>query len=530
MQDTLALAASIAAMDHRALTRLAMARSIVAPASVNDPLGFALELLRPDSIAKALQPLHRDDLRALLAAADSEGGEDRGTLRKLADAGLVGIDAQAGGFVALPEVTRIVAGLDLSSSEAGDKQPSALPDTSSWFAPAITSVRRTAELLRAAAWRPVPVGRKGQPTSLAVRKLAEHVHADAAVVEHLLAVMKHAGLVTETLGYDSHAQLSVTAHAHDWLALDYPKRWLELAAATIAVLDEPLLRGVGETGGSLALAMTRVPLNYPLLPDPQLEQLGQLVHTAEDLGLTVVGQLTPVALALLDGDTSRALELARHAMPDPVPGVYVQPDLSVIVPGPLLPSDEAALSAIATTEQLGPAASMRLSPASLTRAVRAGLSPDTIRQLLERLSLTGIPQPLDYMLDDLVRVSAGGEHALSAQHTHATGHESATAPAAGPGTPSEAARGALSEMLAAMVDRVHTAAHQTEGDGDLTRRLELAIRDKHQVQVTAVAGADERVFTLLPVSLQGGRLRATDQRAGVERTIPVSAIVAVDAA
>lgn len=522
MQDTLALAASIAAMDHRALTRLAMARSIVAPASVNDPLGFALELLRPDSIAKALQSLHRDDLRALLAVADSEGVEDRGTLRKLADAGLVGIDTQTGCFVALPEVTRIVAGLDLSSNEAGDQQPSASPDTSSWFAPAITSVRRTAELLRAAAWRPVPVGRRGQPTSLAVRKLAEHVHTDAAVVEHLLAVMKHAGLVTETLGYDSNAQLSMTGHAHDWLDLDYPKRWLELAAATIALLDEPLLRGIDETGGSLAMAMTRVPLNYPLLPDAQLEQLGQVVHTAEDLGLTVAGQLTPVTLALLDGDTSRALELSRHAMPDPVPGVYVQPDLSVIVPGPLLPSDEAALSAIATTEQLGPAASMRLSTASLTRAVRSGLSPDSIRQLLERLSVTGIPQPLDYLLDDLARVHPGSTKSGEPRHT--------PEPAGEPVTPTHASGEALGEILAAMVDRVHTAAHQTEGDGNLTRRLELAIRDKHQVQVTAVSGADERVFTLLPVSLQGGRLRATDQRAGVERTIPVNAIVAVDAA
>jgi hypothetical protein len=47
------------------------------------------------------------------------------------------------------------------------------------------------------------------------------------------------------------------------------------------------------------------------------------------------------------------------------------------------------------------------------------------------------------------------------------------------------------------------------------------------VRVTAVAGGDEREFTLLPVSLKGGRLRATDQLAGVERTLPVSAITAV---
>ena len=65
------------------------------------------------------------------------------------------------------------------------------------------------------------------------------------------------------------------------------------------------------------------------------------------------------------------------------------------------------------------------------------------------------------------------------------------------------------------------------GEGDLTRRLELAIRDRSPVRVTAVAGKDEREFTLLPVSLKGGRLRATDQQAGVERTLPVSAITAV---
>jgi len=69
----------------------------------------------------------------------------------------------------------------------------------------------------------------------------------------------------------------------------------------------------------------------------------------------------------------------------------------------------------------------------------------------------------------------------------------------------------------------------SSGDGGLSRRLELAIRHRRPVQVTAVAGAHEHVFTLLPLSLRGGRLRATDQQAGVERTLPVSAITAVEA-
>jgi len=83
------------------------------------------------------------------------------------------------------------------------------------------------------------------------------------------------------------------------------------------------------------------------------------------------------------------------------------------------------------------------------------------------------------------------------------------------------------DELQAMIERVLAASAEGSGEGDLTRRLELAIRDRSPVRVTAVAGGDEREFTLLPVSLKGGRLRATDQLAGVERTLPVSAITAV---
>ena len=206
----------------------------------------------------------------------------------------------------------------------------------------------------------------------------------------------------------------------------------------------------------------------------------------------------------------------------------MQPDLSLIVPGPLPPEDEAALSAIVEIEQLGPAASLRLSTASLARAARRGSEPAAVRALLERLSLTGIPQPLEYLLRDLERKLAmqpqptGAQYAASrAPHTApvASGPDPRTAPQSGQATADE---------LAALLDRVLAAA--ASADGDLTRRLKLAIRDRSAVHVTAVAGADERVFTLLPVSLQGGRLRATDQQAGVERTLPISAITAVIAA
>ncbi|MGD9606701.1 MAG: hypothetical protein AB7V10_04370, partial [Leucobacter sp.] len=85
------------------------------------------------------------------------------------------------------------------------------------------------------------------------------------------------------------------------------------------------------------------------------------------------------------------------------------------------------------------------------------------------------------------------------------------------------------DELDRLAERVHAAAQQHSTAGDLTRQLELAIRERTPVRVTAV-GPDERTFVLLPVSLAGGRLRATDQAAGVERTLPLRAITAVEAA
>ncbi|MBN9613285.1 MAG: hypothetical protein J0H64_07475, partial [Actinobacteria bacterium] len=56
-----------------------------------------------------------------------------------------------------------------------------------------------------------------------------------------------------------------------------------------------------------------------------------------------------------------------------------------------------------------------------------------------------------------------------------------------------------------------------------------SIRHRSPVRVTA-AGPEERTFVLMPLSLASGRLRAADEAAGVERTLPISAIISVEAA
>lgn len=559
MSGTLSLAASIASMDRAGLERLVTGRRVLSPASVQEPLGLAIELLRPESIARALQGAHRDHLLALSALATGTADDqhdpspllDAGAhLIDLAARGLVGLDIGTGRLVSLPEIEAQLPALDgaerARTGSSPDESSSAPADTSSWFGPALTSVRRAAELLRSIAERPVRLGRKGRPAMIGVRELAETLHCDTDHTDRLLDVLRAGGLLISYHDVSGTDRLFASATAGEWLALDYPDRWLALAQATLSGFDPRLRRSLTDSGGDLRLLVEQVPHDYPLLPETEREAFSRLAETAEDLGLTVGGRLSSAAIALFDREPAEARRIAAQQIPDIAPGVYLQPDLSLIVPGPLAPADEALLSTITEAEHLGPAASLRLSTSTLARAVRRGLTPDEIREFLQRLSLTGIPQPLEYLLRDLERKLGEGLDRAEGHWNHdrmrmfddrtdlgrtdgidrtgAAAQDRTAAASPPPRTIRQA------DEIARMIDRVLSASAEVGDEGDLTRRLTLAIRDRSAVQVTAVSGTDERVFTLLPVSLQGGRLRATDQQAGVERTLPVSAITAVVAA
>ena len=52
-------------------------------------------------------------------------------------------------------------------------------------------------------------------------------------------------------------------------------------------------------------------------------------------------------------------------------------------------------------EQIGVATSRRITDLTLAEAFDQGNAPEQTREFLERISLTGIPQPLDYLLKSL---------------------------------------------------------------------------------------------------------------------------------
>ena len=624
MSGTLALASAIAEMDRDTLAALVRARRPHAHASITDPIGLASELLKPDSITRALAPLDRAQLNAVRDPRSA----DAARIEQLRGLGLLGRDGDAA--IALPEVEAVLDEA-LASAESADARRAAdlLPsgpvadddedvDTSVWFTSALTAVGQAAECLRMLRDRPGKLNRSGSIAVATVKHLAEATAIEPDEVALALAALLRADLITALVD----DQLLIAASGSGaWLGRSHVERWIALARAALREMPAPLRAewsAAARPRCDVRALAASVPEEYPLLPAADLAAVADFARLAEYLGLTVAGRCTDVADALLAGgdaaDTDDAADISADvaaAMPETAAGVYVQPDLSVVVPGPLPPRDEEVLVALARPEHIGVASTRRISEASVAGAYERGLTPATARDAFARISLTGIPQPLEYLLGSLGERVGGivvGEHhgdegrtrlafaradlaatilvdrtlqhlqlqrtrasdtelysrlspdhvlaALADARYHASSgatalHEAEGAPGEASGDSPEPTRAgdadggagaavgdAASAAAAdqdrppspqeALVERVFTAARSEPGTGDFTRRLELAIRDRSPVRVTAEARGEVRTFTLLPVSVSAGRLRAADQSAGVERTLPITLITAVE--
>ncbi|GAB2567650.1 helicase-associated domain-containing protein [Leucobacter ruminantium] len=576
MSGTLALAAALAAMDRGTLAAVVERRRPQAISGITDPIGLASELLRADSVERAIAPLERDDLAALLQP-ETAAEEVRDRLLGL---GLLGWDE--GSAAPLPEVAAaLTASLDrvgLSPDSLRNdhvSEPPGTTDTASWYVAALTALGTAAEVLRALRTQPGRLNRTGTVAVATVKSLAEATRIDVDRTGDAVQALLDARLLVPA------AQLTLLSWSPataDWLELGAPDRWVALGAAAVAAMPPQLRRLLEERDleGSLAALRDR----YPLLPASTEAAARRFGRIAEHLGLAVDGALGEAGRALLADDLDAARAIAERDMPAPVAGVYIQPDLSVVVPGPLAPSDEAALAALTVPEQTGIASTRRITEASIAAALERGFDAAGARSAFERLSLTGIPQPLDYMLASIaerirgivVREHSGDEgrtrldisrpelretllvdralhhlqlaqgeepsalySRLRADHVFAALGDArytasfegaADSPLVNPAP--EPRTTELPDELAQLVDRVHSAVRSEPGAGGFARRLELAIRDRSTVRVTASAQGRTHVFTLLPTSLDAGRLRATDPGAGVERTLPISTITAVE--
>ena len=114
-------------------------------------------------------------------------------------------------------------------------------------------------------------------------------------------------------------------------------------------------------------------------------------------------------------------------LPAEIDRVYLQADLTAIAPGPLAPALDLRLRVIAVRESRAQASTYRFTAESVGAGMTEGETAASIREFLADLSLTGIPQPLDYLIE-----STAARHGLVRVRTDdATGRTRVESPDAG---------------------------------------------------------------------------------------------------
>ena len=121
------------------------------------------------------------------------------------------------------------------------------------------------------------------------------------------------------------------------------------------------------------------------------------------LGVSGAGGLPPSGRRIADDDLPGAAEAIDPQLPRPVDHVLLQADLTAVAPGPLETEVARRLHLLADVESRGGATVYRFSSGSLRRGFDAGWSALEVRDFLTGVSQTPVPQPLEFLVDDVAR-------------------------------------------------------------------------------------------------------------------------------
>lgn len=585
MSSQLALAAQLSRLDRTQLETVLRARALANPNSIRDALDLAGALLKTESITRALTALSRDALARLLHAPSAEAPSTE--LACLALQTLSPDDV----WETLPEVREqlmvLLAEAGVAPEELlseapvpairADAHPAAAQSREHSAAEhAFETVRAVNQLLRAIAEEPVAMR---TPTTLTVSATKRLAAAIALEPEQTLGYLRL--ILSSDLVESTERQCCVSAKTGEWATWSRPERFAVLAEGWLEQL-KPFVRDLlsGGTEVTLDTARTELLRRYPLATDDVVADFELTLGDGALYGLIVAGELSAIGQQLLSGQRTAARATLEQLFPSSVAHVYVQPDLSVIAPGPLDAAVEEQLLNFAILESAGLASSYRISARTLEAALGAGQTESQIREFLTEHSLTGIPQPLDYLLTEasnrhggiVVREVFDGsfdvrarslvwcrEPAVAAQlrvdRSLAVLALSAVTDAESwsmvePGrvvaalreagyavtldAPSEAephphVAHSSADPVTELVDRIVTASQNESAAGSVERLLQLAVRQKQRIRaVLEQPDGTVREFRLRPVGLSNGRLRGIDEQAEVERTLPVSHLIEVE--
>ncbi|WP_029262739.1 MULTISPECIES: helicase-associated domain-containing protein [unclassified Microbacterium] len=545
------------------LRRLFTARRVRPDVGWQDFFDAAESLLDPTSLSKVLPSLTAAEAKALIDAASGVGaGAQEESLTALA---LLRADGAP-----YPPVTAALAGRSVPDLPAD--QPTAAPssETASAHAAerAFTTVAVLADLLLVARENPFSLLTGGGVNAGEKRQLGE-AGVPVEIVDTLVSIALESGLAVAA---DRRLRSSQSAEA--WLRSSAVERWSVLATS----FRDALPRGVRSPDGGWTPPQSWSDA-HPW--DPTWPDRAHVLHEAARLlGLIAEDGSEPEwAVGLRTGGDADARALVR-LLPAEVDRIFLQNDLTAIAPGPLEPALDVRLRTIAARESAAQASSYRFTTESVAHAFVAGETEQSILEFLGSLSLTGIPQPLGYLIAQtaqrhgLVRVFTDEEtgrtriestdsHLIQAMAVDQSLRPLALAVHVGSLTTRvsrETVYWALTDARypatlvgadgALLVRERHPAAPATLPDLDtmdltplitrlrsrqgpdadaawLDRELEAAVRAKSVLQVTVgMPDGSTRELLLEATGMGGGRLRGRDRAADVERTLPVSSILA----
>ena len=401
-----------------------------------------------------------------------------------------------------------------------------------------------------------------------LRAFAKQLHLTQQLVGEYFELLFNAGILSTRATQDRGTFVVVSPAGRNWLRLNLPERWSALvntAALQTAAHDRAF---PGTIAGAEESPLTVVPpaqylAEHPLAKPQTLTAYTALHDLLSALGCALETGYNPVfsdslktALSYLQSTAEAGAEAAAASSgaaaaspgaegaspgteeatiggcadpptnpiavygldglaPQQQTRVYLQPDQTILCPGPASPALADTLWLLADPEQLELASTWRISRESLGRAVAAGVNPDAIRRRLSDISLTGVPQPLRFTLAEMAA-------ALPRESTNDGTRPTETA---GPKQPTPLAEklaglGAIHRELLQLVT-------QKPGGDTITNTLLLAARGNITVTVAVTSRGQDHSFTLVPRAVASGRLRGVDPQNEIERTIPLSAITAV---
>jgi hypothetical protein len=558
--DARALATWLSGRDDAALEELFRLRGVAPSAPWHDFFDVAEGLLDPASIDRALAATPRAELVSLAA-----GGAPDLTSRALTRPDGVPYAAVA---ARVAEARSARPDAFEPDAPAPAPTPASEKDAAAAAERIFRSLSALTDIVAASLDAPVSTTAAGTVSASDRRALVEnHVVDDGDALDDLLSLGADTGLLRPT-----DREWRVTEHGERWLSLPALERWDVVARAYAASLP----RGVRPVHGYLPYAAWEN--TYPLDPGWPI-RAAALRRRAQRWGLLIGDDEPAWATALrVDGVPDTAALAAL--LPAEIDRIYLQADLTAIAPGPLRSDLDLRLRGMAARESRAQASTYRFTEETVGAAVAGGETEDSIRGFLEDISLTGIPQPLAYLVeraaarhglvrvgmdevtgrtrvdsedDTLLRALAVDQSVRSIGLVEASGALETRVPrdavywtladarypvvALDPDgrpeplrrrralLPAEAAEPAAHAGLVIVL----RASADTESDAAwLERELEQAVRARSIVTVDVrLPDGSTRALTMEASGLGGGRFRGLDRAADVERTLPVSSIAAV---